>query len=260
MENLNTDIITKEIIISIIIVAVAVAVYFLAKKIVNRVMEKSKRTTKKGKTYIKLFNNVFKYVLIIVTVVAILQVNGINVTSIITGLGIASAIFALALQDAVKDIIAGVNIIVDEYFIVGDVIKIGDVEGKIIELGLKSTKVRDINNGNLLTVANRNISEALIEPDYFFIKIPLSYSEKIERVEAVISQIMEKIKTVEDVKDVEYKGLSSFEDSSISYTLKIFTKAEVKPIVKCKSNRIIKLELDKNNMEIPYTQIDVHNR
>ena len=49
MENLNTDIITKEIIISIIIVAVAVAVYFLAKKIVNRVMEKSKRTTKKEK-------------------------------------------------------------------------------------------------------------------------------------------------------------------------------------------------------------------
>ena len=184
----------------------------------------------------------------------------LSVVLFITGLGIASAIFALALQDAVKDIIAGVNIIVDEYFIVGDVIKIGDVEGKIIELGLKSTKVRDINNGNLLTVANRNISEALIEPDYFFIKIPLSYSEKIEKVEAVIGQIMEKIKAVEDVKDVEYKGLSSFEDSSISYTLKIFTKAEVKPIVKCKSNRIIKLELDKNNMEIPYTQIDVHNR
>ena len=129
--NEKTSILTTEIIISIVIVLMAIVIYFIAKRIVNKIMERSKKTTKKGRTYIKLFNNILKYALIIVTVVAILQVNGINVTSIITGLGIASAIFALALQDAVKDIIAGVNIIVDEYFIVGDVLKIGDIEGKI---------------------------------------------------------------------------------------------------------------------------------
>ena len=125
--NEKTSILTTEIIISIVIVLMAIVIYFIAKRIVNKIMERSKKTTKKGRTYIKLFNNILKYALIIVTVVAILQVNGINVTSIITGLGIASAIFALALQDAVKDIIAGVNIIVDGYFIVGDVLKIGDI-------------------------------------------------------------------------------------------------------------------------------------
>lgn len=260
MDNINTNILTKEIIISIIIIVIAVVVYFIAKKIINRVMEKSKRTTRKGRTYIKLFNNILKYALITVTVVTVLQVNGINVTSIITGLGIASAIVALALQDAVKDIIMGVNIVVDEYFAVGDVIKLGDVEGKIVELGLKSTKISDINTGNILTIANRNISQALIEPDYFLVKVPISYNENIERVDNVFNEIVNCIKKIDNVNDAEYKGISSFEDSAIVYMLKVHTKAASKVAVKYETNRIIKTELDKNNMEIPYMQIDIHNK
>lgn len=258
--NEKTSILTTEIIISIVIVLMAIVIYFIAKRIVNKIMERSKKTTKKGRTYIKLFNNILKYALIIVTVVAILQVNGINVTSIITGLGIASAIFALALQDAVKDIIAGVNIIVDGYFIVGDVLKIGDIEGKVIELGLKSTKLRDLNTGDLLTISNRNISQALIEPDYFFITIPISYDEKIARVDTIMEGIVDRIKIVGNVSEVEYKGLSKFDSSAINYTIKVFTKADLKIQVRYKANRIIKEELDKNNIEIPYMQVDIHNK
>ena len=164
------------------------------------------------------------------------------------------------MQDAVKDIIAGVNIIVDGYFIVGDVLKIGDIEGKIIELGLKSTKLRDLNTGDLLTISNRNISQALIEPDYFFITIPISYDEKIARVDTIMEGIVDRIKIVGNVSEVEYKGLSKFDSSAINYTIKVFTKADLKIQVRYKANRIIKEELDKNNIEIPYMQVDIHNK
>ena len=86
---------------------------------------------------------------------------GFNVTSFIAGLGVVSVIVGLAVQDALKDIIMGFNIIVDNYYSVGDIIKIGDVEGKVVELGVKATKLKDINTDNILVIANRNISQAL---------------------------------------------------------------------------------------------------
>ena len=55
----------------------------------------------------------------------------------------------------------GFNIIVDNYFSIGDVIRIGDVEGKVLELGLKATKIKDINTDGILVIANRNITQAL---------------------------------------------------------------------------------------------------
>ncbi len=254
----ETNVITREIIISLVIVLVAVMMYFVAKTIIGKIMEKSRKTTKKGRTYIKLFNNILKYALILIAGVAILQVYGINVTSIITGLGVVSAVAALALQDALKDIIMGVNIIVDNYFSVGDVIKVNGVDGKVTEIGLKCTKIKDLDEGKLITVENRNICEAQIVPDYFFITIPIAYTEKIERVEEVFDGIIEKIKQIDEVNDAIYRGLNKFDESSINYTIKIFAKADQKIEAKYKANRIIKQELDRNEMKIPFNQIDVH--
>ena len=134
----------KEIYISIAIIVFAFIIYFLIKKLIHKIMIKNETNSKldrKHKTYMKLFNNIIKYILIIITVLAIMQVNGINVSSLVAGLGLASAIAGLALQDALKDIIMGINIIVDDYFAVGDVVKINGVEGKVIEVGLKTTKM-----------------------------------------------------------------------------------------------------------------------
>ena len=72
--------------------------------------------------------------------------------------------------------------------------------------------------------------------------------------------IVDRIKIVGNVSEVEYKGLSKFDSSAINYTIKVFTKADLKIQVRYKANRIIKEELDKNNIEIPYMQVDIHNK
>ncbi len=110
-----------------------------------------------------------------------MQLLGFNVSSLIAGLGVVSVIAGLALQDALKDIIMGFNIIVDNYFSVGDIIKIGDVEGKVIELGVKSTKLKDVNNDNIFVIANRNISQSLRLSDQLVVDVPVSYDEPTEK-------------------------------------------------------------------------------
>ncbi|MBR3162780.1 MAG: mechanosensitive ion channel family protein [Clostridia bacterium] len=253
----------KEIFISIAVIIVAFIVYFLIKKIIHRIMSRNESNSKidrKRKTYMKLFNNIIKYILIILTVLAVMQINGINVSSLIAGLGLASAIAGLALQDALKDIIMGVNIIVDDYFSVGDVVKIKDVEGKVIEVGLKTTKIKDVKTNDTFVIANRNIGEATNISTQLDIDVPLPYERKVEDIENVLSCAINKIEQMDEIVKTEYRGIQEFGDSAIFYKLRLYCKPEFKPQVKRDANRIIKLELDANNIEIPYTQIDLHQK
>lgn len=254
------DIISTELIVSLIIVILGFLIYFLLKCLINKILDKRKYVSKKKKTYLKLFKSIFKYVILIVVVVLVLQVNGINVTSIIAGLGIASVIAGFALQDAIKDIIMGFNIIVDEYYSVGDVVRIGEIEGKVLELGLKSTKMVDINTNDIFVIANREISKSLVVSTQFDIDIPIPYKEKISRVESIIEEIISQVKDLKNITNIEYRGLNKFGESAIYYKIRMYAKAEYQPQLKRDVNRIIKLELDKNNIDIPYMQVDIHNK
>lgn len=262
-EDLSNFLMKKELLISIVIVIVAIVIYFIIKKIIHRLMNKNVSNSKidrKRKTYMKLFNNIIKYILIILTVLAIMQVNGVNVSSLVAGLGLASAIAGLALQDALKDIIMGVNIIVDDYFAVGDVVKINNVEGKVIEVGLKTTKLKDIITNDTFVIANRNIGEATNISTQLDIDVPLPYENKVEDIEEILGRAISKIEQIEEVLKIEYRGLQEFGDSAILYKIRLYCKPEIKPQIKRDANRIIKLELDANNIDIPYMQIDLHQK
>ena len=153
----------------------------------------------------------------------------------------------------------GFNIIVDNYYSVGDIIKIGDVEGKVVELGVKATKLKDINTDNILVIANRNISQALRISDQLVVSVPVPYDEKTEKIDRLMEIIVAQIKENENVKDAKYLGLSEFEDSAVIYKILIQCSPEYKLSVRRAALRIIKISLDKSNISIPYPQLDVHN-
>lgn len=254
----------KKIYMSIIVILIGIAIYKVIKTSFNRISNKNKGNdliSRKKKTYFRLFNNIVKYVVLLIVVVVVLKINGINVTSIIAGLGLASVIAGLALQDALKDIIMGFNIIVDGYFTVGDILKIDNIEGKVLELGLKTTKLKDIANGNIYTIANRNISSALVISNELYLDVPLSYELDLKTAEKVLNKISEKIKELESVEECKYIGLQDFKDSSITYKIKILlTKPNLKLQTRRDANRIIKEELDNSGISIPYPQLDVHQK
>ena len=77
---------------------------------------------KKRRTIIILFKNIIKYVMLILGLLIILNIYGVDTTSIIAGLGVVGVVIGLALQDALKDIICGINIIMDNYYVVGDLV------------------------------------------------------------------------------------------------------------------------------------------
>ena len=215
---------------------------------------------KRSKTYIKLIRNIIKYVLIIISVILILQVNGINVSSMLAGVGIISIILGFAIQDALKDIIKGFTIISDSYYQVGDVIKYDNNTGKVLSIGLRTTKIEDIYTLNVVSVSNRNIEKVEIESHLINIDVPLSYDLKLNEAEAAIKYIVDKIKDLNKVEKVEYRGVNQIADSSINYHIKVYCPPMDKVQIRRDSLRCILEGLEEKNIQVPYNQIDVHRK
>ena len=115
----------NKLVASIIIVIFSYLIYRIFHRIIKDGEKKSElknNVSNKSKTYFKLMISIIRYVFIIVTILVILQINGINVSSMLAGLGILSVIIGLAVQDALKDIIRGASILSDNYFQVGDIV------------------------------------------------------------------------------------------------------------------------------------------
>lgn len=246
---------------SVIIIIVAIILYNIMKgiadKTVTATMKIAKKDRKKQNSVI-VFNSVMKYIFGIVVLILLLEVNGVNVSSLIASLGIVGIVVGLAIQDALKDLIAGKNIISDHFFETGDVIKYNGITGKVISLGLKTTKLQDLDTNDIVSITNRHIEQAEKVSDWLGISIPAPYEKSVEEVESIMPAIVEEIKSFEHVKDCKYIGIGEFTDSSVIYKLLITCSPEYKLAIKRQALRTLKIAMDKAKISIPYTQIDIH--
>ncbi len=255
----------KEVIGPLLILIFSYLAYRILKILLERAFSKGKNEfdRKRKKTVVELLKNILKILIIMISVISILDLYGVNVNSFIASLGIASAVGALSLQDTLKDVISGASIIMDNYFVVGDTINLNDFKGQVIELGLKSTKIMNV-DGEVLIVANRNITEVKNlsqKAASNLIIAPTAYEEKIEKVEKVLNEIVEEIKTwpTMNQEETSYIGVVELKDSCIDYGIRIACSPGKVWEYRREILRMIKIKYDKNKIKIPYTQIEVHN-
>ena len=243
---------------SIIVIIISFIVY---KTIVYLVLKGSRNlTSKRGKTYLKMIKSIFRYVILLLTILVLLQINGINVSSMLAGVGIISVIIGFAVQDVLKDIIKGFDIISDKYFQVGDVIKYGDIEGKVLAIGLKTTKIEDVRSFNTISIANRNIEQVEVVSNSIDVFVPVPYEVSLENAEKAMADIVALIKQMENVDDCNYRGVSELADSSIKYMINTRCNPLLKVQMRRNVIRCVLQGLAQNNIQVPYNQIDVHTK
>ena len=260
---IGKNLLQSKLVQSLIIIIVSFFIYRIITKFTIKSEKNKKLNSKlnnKSRTYLKLTNNIIRYIFIILTILVLLQTNGIDVSSMLAGVGIVSVIFGLAVQDALKDIIRGFSILSENYFSVGDVVNYNDITGKVLEFGLKTTKIKDIATDNVISIANRNIEQIQVVSNSLYVNFPMPYEVSIKTAEKVINQIILAATETEFVQDAEYKGVTELADSSIKYLLKITCLPEKRLQARRDSLRAILLVLAKNNIEVPYNQIDVHQK
>lgn len=248
------------------VISICVSILFIksSNRLVKRLItsNSNKIEIKRRNTIVSLVQNIIKYIIIIFAGLVCLRAWEFDVSGIIAGLGVAGVVGGLALQDALKDIIMGCNIIMDNYFVVGDSVTFEGFTGEVIEFGLKNTKIKNA-DGVVYVIANREISKIYNlsqKNSNVYLKIPVAYEES----EANVAKILNKVCKVVDGweltdEETEYLGIDSLEDSSVIYLVRASCKAGDQYELKRKMLAFVKSEFDKNNIKIPYPQIEVHN-
>ncbi len=259
------QLLTKEIISPIFIIVIAVLFYILIKKIIIKTFRGTAkfRAHKKSLTIMNLFINVLKYIVMIVALLSILNTWGVDTKALLASLGIAGVVAGLALQDILKDLLAGFSIIVDNEYDVGDNIQVGTFRGDVIELGLKNTKVKAY-TGEVMVIANRNVTDVInysTHPSKCIIDISVSYEDKSDAVVKALDEICDELTKTTDylVSKVELLGIQELADSAVVYRI----VADCKPLkdfeFKRKAFKVVKDVFDKKNISIPYPQVVAHS-
>ena len=251
--------------------AIVILVLFLFYFIFNRIMKKmfklktgiKKFDSRKNKTIISLINNVMKYFLIIVGIVTILGIHGFNTNGLLASLGVASAVAALAFQDTIKDLLAGIFIVLENQYNIGDTIKINDFKGEVVSLGLRTTKLRAL-TGEYCFITNRNVENVInysISKSLAVVNVEVSYDSDLNKVEKVLTNLFEKIESEDkNIKSkINIDGVDDLGSSGITVRISVETKPLKNYEVERKLRKEIKMEFDKQGIEIPYTQVVIHN-
>lgn len=258
-----TNILQMKFVNSIVIILISIIVYKGLIYFFNK-SEKSNRlnlfNSKKSKTYLRFTKTIIRYVFIVVTVLIILQQNGIDVSSLLAGVGILGVVFGLAIQDWLKDIIRGSSILSDSYFSVGDIVKYKDIEGKVLVIGLKTTKIQDLKTSNIIAIANRKIEEIELVSNVIYVRIPMPYEVEVEKAEKAVFDIIQKVKTNTNVENCMYKGITELAESSVQYLLEVKCNPINKLQVRRDTLKSILLGLAENQINVPYNQIDIHTK
>jgi len=124
---------------------------------------------------------------------------GINVTALVTGLGIGGIAIALALQNILGDLFASLSIILDKPFEIGDFIAVGELKGNVERIGIKTTRLRSL-TGEQLVFSNSDLLSSRIQNFKRMFERRVSFQigvtyetplEKLEEISALLKQIVE---------------------------------------------------------------------
>ena len=146
-------------------------------------------------TTINFFSKVAKVLMYIIAGFILITELGYNLGGLATGLGISSVVIALAAQDIAKSFLAGISIISDRPFEIGDYITVGDLSGTVEDITFRTTRIRNADNQvivipNSVLTDNNIINSSKRESRRFFTVLTLELDTPLEKV----TQLTENIK------------------------------------------------------------------
>lgn len=244
---------------TIVTITISFLCYFLLNVLIRAVTLKGK----KAQTIGSLISSCIKYLTILIAIGFILSIWGVDVTSIVAGLGILTLIIGLGCQSLISDIVSGIFIVFDDYYSVGDTVIIDGFRGEVVSIGLKSTQICDY-AGNLKSITNSQIYSCVnlsYKPSFASCNITINYEEDLEHVEAIIEKNLPSISASlpKLTTPIEYKGVSGLSSSGVVLLFAAYCLEDDRYQVGRDMTRDIYLMLKKNGVNITYNEIVVNS-
>lgn len=171
----------------------------------------------------RIIGSSLKFALLLIAALTIINNLGVNITSLLTGLGISGVAIAFAVQNILGDLFSSVSIYLDKPFAIGDTIKVGKHTGTVKKIGIKSTRIKLL-KGTELILSNKVLSESEVinikrmQTRRVEFSLNLSYENsltKIKKVPEIVTSIIDPIKQANLVR----VKLSDLNQNNITYEI-----------------------------------------
>ncbi|MCK4327367.1 MAG: mechanosensitive ion channel family protein [Candidatus Diapherotrites archaeon] len=210
---------------------------------------------------VPIADKVLKLVILTFATIMVLSHFGYNVDALIAGLGVGGIAVALATKDYLENIIGGLTIFTDKPFRIGDRIKVGEVEGTVKEVGIRSTRIMTFDNTLVIIPNSQMVTSKLVnvsEPNRTIavkMTLGLVYSTTVDQMEKA-KKIIKKAILKNDEIDEKYEPLIFFSEFGDS-ALKLWVKYRIKDYsnkltITDKINMEIKREFEKAKIDFAY--------
>ncbi|MBM3308349.1 MAG: mechanosensitive ion channel family protein [Candidatus Eisenbacteria bacterium] len=219
---------------------------------------------KRAATIGKVVRNLVRVAAWGVAALMVLRELGIDIAPILAGVGIAGLAVGFGAQSLVKDFLAGVFILLENQFRVGDVIETAGVSGVVERITLRSTTLRDV-RGNVHVIPNGAmavVTNMTKQWSRFVLDLGVSYGEDVDRVIAVLKSVGDELVAAPEFREkisqpVQVLGVQDFGESSVVIRVSFTTKPQEQWAVGREFRRRVKKAFDEQGIRIPFPQRDV---
>ena len=186
-----------------------------------------------NKTLLSLLNTTYKVLIIVLGIATAAQIAGFPIGSIVAGAGLVGLTISLAAQESASNLFSGIVILLDKPFSVGDWITVGDVEGEVIDINFRSTRIRSldktvniITNSKICSATVQNAALRTMRPYKFTLGVTYGTSRP------QLEKLMADLRTMLDNSPYTNKGtnivqLTGFGDSSINILISAYLTTNV---------------------------------
>jgi len=219
------------------------------------------RAKQRGATLGSMLDGLVGIVVWVTALFLILGEVGVSLGPLIASAGIAGIAVGFGAQTVVRDFLAGMFVLIEDQYGVGDVIDVGEVTGNVEEVGLRTTRIRDV-HGVFWTVPNGEITRVgnysqLWSKSIFDVEV--AYETDIDHAVGVIKQVLDEV-WVENtepatiIEEPEVQGVEAFKESSVVIRAVVKTDPNEQWAVARKIRGRLKKALDEEGISMPYPQ------
>lgn len=244
---------------------VAIAIFVLGRWVAKGIVGVLRRVMKKtgmDDILVNFCSSILGVLLLVVVVVAALDQLGLNTTSLVAILGAAGLAIGLSLQDSLKNLAAGVMLVIFRPFKSGDFVEAGGVTGKVQEINIMYTKLLTPDNkevivGNGDVVAGTITNFTAMPNRRIDLKFGIGYGDDIDRAREIINEVLADHPLVL-ADPAPVVAVNELADSSVNFVVRPWAKTEDYWQVYWDVTERVKRGFDGGGVSIPFPQMDVH--
>lgn len=224
----NIDTLIEIVVIIFVIIASIKLIDFFDKKIRENIRKRHENSARLL-SFCPILSKIAKTIIMLIIAASVMQAHGYSMTSLVAGFGIIGMAVSFAAKESIANIFGSFAVLYDKIFDLGDYVIIDSIEGTVIDITLRSTKIRTIDN-SIITIPNNVVSNALvtnvsaINERRIGATVGITYDTSNEKIQKAIQIIKDILQSNKDITDNYRVFLKELNASSIDIEFTAYIK------------------------------------